>query len=196
MEKTLLIYLLCGFLCVGCVNTKIDPKVDTNVDTNVDIQTQVESFLNANLDSLIKAQVDTKVQGVGVEVKNKLADQLTADIKHDLKTEIQAMFANTTQNTGMFSGGAIYLVIVAIVFLLLLFGTIIWITKYALQWKKIWYLLSQCIEEESKEHKNSIQDLKKHFSTQLQEKGLKNIVDKNLEKRGMRKKSRRREIVS
>lgn len=188
MLKLFLALSLCSVLCLGCADAKVDAKADTDINTN--IKTEVESFLKANLESLVKAEIDTKVQGVG-DIKANLADEITADIKaqitQELDTKIQAAVANTTQNTGMFSGGAIYVVIVVIVFFALLFGTFIWLVKSLMKWKNVWHLLSQSIEEHSdnKEHSEHVKKIKQHFSKSLEAAGLKNIVDTNLKKRGM-----------
>lgn len=191
--RTIPVILLC--LCLtGCIDPKIntDAKAEANINTKAEIQTQVNTFLKAHLESLVKAQVDTKVQGVGVDVKNKLADQLTADITAQLRTEldtkINALIAKTTQNTGMFAGGAIYVVVVAITFLVLLFGTFIWIVRRAMKWKKVWHLVSQSIEEhtDDEEHGEHVRKIKSHFATALRMAGLKEVVDQNLQQRGLK----------
>ena len=188
MSKLFLALTLCSVLCLGCADAKVDAKADTDINTN--IKTEIESFLKANLESLVKAQIDAKIQGVG-DIKASLADEITADIKtqitQELDTKIQAAVANTTQNTGMFSGGAIYVVTLAVVFLVFLFGTFIWLIKALMKWKNIWHLVSQSIEEHSndKEHSEHVKKIKQHFSKSLDAAGLKNIVDANLKKRGM-----------
>jgi len=192
--RIILALLLSASLLSGCMkaNVNTDAKAEANVDAKAEIQTQVETFLKAHLESLIKAQIDTKVQGVGIDVKNKLADQLTADITAQLKTELDtkmdALYAKSTQNTGMFAGGAIYVVIVAVIFLVLLFGSIIYLVRSVLKWKRIWHLISQSIEECSKDDElGHIHRVKSHFATALQLSGLKGAVDQNLQKRGLRK---------
>jgi len=188
MSKLWIALILCPFLCLGCADADIDAKADTDVNTN--IKTEVDSFLKANLESLVKAQIDAKVQGIG-DIKANLADEIKADIKaqitQELETKIQAAVANTTQNTGMFSGGAIYVVILAIVFLVLLFGSFIWLIKSLMKWKNIWHLLSESIEKYShvKEHECHVKKIKSHFAAALKSAGLKNVVDNNLKKRGI-----------
>jgi hypothetical protein len=178
--------VFCLFLFCGC----LDPNVDTDAEANIntEIQASVDSFLNAHLESLIKAEVDTKVQGVGFDIKNKLADEISTQVKQDLQTQIHSMFTASTQNSGMFSGGAIYVVIVAVAFLILLFGTIIWLATMVMRWKRIWHLVSGSIEHHSNQdqHAEAIGKLKSRISTNLDIVGLKYIVDKNLEKRGLR----------
>lgn len=186
--RTILPFLMCCVLLSGCFKSDIDAK--SNIDAKAEIQAQVDSFLKANLDSLIKAQVDTKVQGVGVDIKNKLADELNAQISQELQTKVDAILASTTQNSGMFSGGAIYIGIVFIAFFAMLFGTIIILAKKAAKWKKIWTLVSHSIEHQASKEKHVafISDLKSHIATSLEVSGLKNHVDKNLQKRGLRKR--------
>jgi len=177
MSRLIIPFVLSAFLLAGCADAKIDAKAE--------IQTQVDLFLKAHLESLIKAQIDTKVQGVGVDIKNKLAE----DIKSELQTEIQSMFAANTQNVGMFSGGAIYVVIVVIAFFIFLFGTIVWLVKSLMNWKKVWHLLSSSIEANStdKDHAELVKKIKSQFSSTLEVTGLKQLVDQNLEKRGLRR---------
>lgn len=189
--RTILAILLCVSLA-GCMEAKVDTdaNAEANINTQAEIQTEVETFLKAHLESLVKAQVDTKLQGIGVDVRNKIADEIEAEIRTDLQTQIDTWLSANTQNTGMFSGGAIYVVIVAIVFLVFLFGTFIYLLQYALRWKKVWHLISQTIEHhaDKEEHSEHVNEIKSHFSTALELAGLKNIVDRNLEKRGMRKR--------
>jgi hypothetical protein len=181
----------CLVLITGCfkANVDTDANAEANIDAKAEIQAQVESFLNAHLESLVKAEVDTKVQGVGVDVRAKVADELRAQITHDLQTKIDAFLANNTQNTGMFSGGAIYILAAFVSFLILFFGTVIYLTKQAAKWKKIWRLVSNSIEHHANtdEHFEFARNLKSHISTSLEISGLKDIVDQNLKKRGLRK---------
>jgi hypothetical protein len=193
MSRLIIALLLCASL-LGCADADVDANAQANNNTvKTDIKTEVETFMKAHLESLIKAQIDTKVQGIGVDVSNKVADELKADIKSELETHIQAAIANNTQNVGMFSGGAIYVVIVAIVFLAFLFGTIIYLVKSLLKWKKIWHLVSHSIEEhcEDDDHGEHVTKIKSHFSSALEESGLKQLIDQNLEKRGFRKSLKR-----
>ena len=179
MSRLLIACVLIPTLLLGCADAKVDAKADT------DINTQVESLLKAHLESLVKAQVDAKLQGIG-DVNAKLAEEikteLKAEIKTELETKIQAAVANNTQNTGMFAGGAIYVVILAIVFLVLLFGSFIYVVRSLLRWKKVWHLVSQSIEESSNQ-----EQIKSKFASSLESAGLKSLVDDNLKKRGMRR---------
>ena len=183
MSRLILACILCSVFLLGCADADINAKTDVKTD----IKSEIETFMKVHLESLIKAQIDTKVQGVGVDIKNKLADEIKADIKSELQTDIKALISANTQNVGMFSGGAIYVVILAIVFLALLLGTFIWLIKALMKWKNIWHLLSQSIEEHSKDeiHGNHIKKVKSHFSQAIEAAGLKKIVDKNLKKRGL-----------
>lgn len=183
-------------LCIFCVALSgcVDPQVDANANADVDananvdtdintqIETQVESFLKANLESLVKAQVQSQVHVVGADMRQKLADQLRAEFQTQIETH--------TQNQGMFSGGAIYVVIVVIAFFVLLFGTIIWVINSLFKWKQIWRLLTNSIEEhaDNEEHGEHVQKIKNHFLSSLEQNGLKSIVDRNLEKRGLKRK--------
>jgi len=85
----------------------------------------------------------------------------------------------------MFSGGAIYVVIVVVIFFALFFSTIIYLLKSLLKWKKVWHLVSDSIEIHS--HDENISKIKTHLSAALEQTGLKQLIDNNLQKRGFRR---------
>jgi hypothetical protein len=118
-------------------------------------------------------------------MRQKIADDLEAEINSKIETH--------TQNTGMFSGGAIYVVAVAVAFFAFVFGTFIWLVKSLIEWKQIWHLISASIESNSKDanHAEHVKKIKSEFSDSLEKTGLKSVVDKNLIKRGMKNSSRR-----
>jgi hypothetical protein len=184
--RTILPLLFCSVLICGC----IESQIDTDVDAKAEIKTEVEAYMNTHLESLIKAEVNTKVQGVGVDLQGKIADTLKNEIKNELQTDIDALISSSTQNTGMFSGGAIYILIAFVVFVAFLFGTIIYFVKQAATWKNVWSQVSTVIERHGNHelHKETIKNLKSQISTSLEVSGLKDHVDHNLKKRGLRKK--------
>ena len=192
MLKQLTPILLC--LClVGCLDAKIDPKVNTDIDSK--IQAQVESLLKAKLEvelAAVKAEVktdieakfsndmDTKLNLMGGDIQGKI-DKLNAKFDTQIETH--------TQNTGMFSGGGIYVMGVAIALIAAVFGTFMWLVKKAAQWKKVWFVLSEVIENHAN-NGGQAESVKRDFAAAIKAAGLHGIVNKNLETRGFKKKNK------
>lgn len=189
MHKYFIPILFC-LLCSGCLDPKVDAKADVKTDVEslvkaevsaarVELENQIDTKINshfeASLNNKIDNKMDTKINLLGSDIKQKVADELRAEIQTQIETH--------TQNTGMFSGGAIYVSAVAIVIILCIFGTFIWLIKSVMKWKKIWHILSTCIEENQ-----SSKEIKQDFNNRVHAAGLKGHVDKNLENRGLKKK--------
>jgi len=185
--KIILICSLLAFLLLGCADAQLDTKVNTDVDTN--IKAEVESLVKMHLDSLIKAQLDTKVQGIGVDIKNKIADEIKADITADITAKVTSQISAqlSTQNTGMFSGGAIYVMGLGMFIVASIVFAFVWIVKSLFKYKNLWQIISASIEEHSHKEGSTIKDLKSSFGSLIQEKGLQKFVDKNLKNRGLNK---------
>lgn len=188
-ETICYLILLATLCCLGCG----DAKLDTRANADVDVNSKIDRLVEARLESLIKTEISPKlenqieskinaeIKAVGVDMRQKVADELKAEIQSEIQTN--------TQNIGMFSGGAIYVVIVIVAFFICLFGTLIWLLYSLFKWKHVWHLISSSIEAyaQDPEYKNHINKVKNHFDKSLQTTGLKKTVDKNLKKRGFKK---------
>ena len=137
---------------------------------------------DANLDSKIEAKIEAKMENklniVGADMRSKIADDLRAEFNTQLNT----------QNTGMFSGGAVYVLALGVFIVASIVFTFIWILKQLFKYKNIWHLISESIEEHAEKEESTIKDVKQKFDTKLQENGLKEFVCKNLKKRGLNMK--------
>lgn len=180
----LLPVILCLFLC-GCLDAKVDPKLD--------VKSQIQSEVKANIDSLVKAELNPYVESL---VKTQVDSLVKAEIKAEVETNInpkladfQTQIHSTTQNEGMFSGGAIYVLVFGCFVFLVIAGTVIYLVRLVLRWKRLWNLVSHSIEVQSGKSGN-VKDLKEHFGSMLEISGLKGFVDQNLKNRGLNKPSR------
>jgi len=190
MKKFILIICL---LCVGCVDAEIKPEIDTKIDTKAEIEslvkaeltgikaeikTELKAEINTSLNANLNNKMDTKLNLLGGDIQGRI-DKL--DAKFDTQIETH------TQNQGMFSGGGVYVTAVAVALIIGIFGTFIWLMRSLMKWKQIWHIASQTIEHLADEERPA-EHVKSEFAKRIEAAGLHNIVNANLEKRGLKKK--------
>lgn len=202
--RFILLALFC--LCLsGCLNANLDTKIDTKIKTEVDAKFDTEiSGIKAEFKAEIKAEIKTEIKAeikmeVTAEIKTDLnlslsnkmdtkLNLLSGDITQKLQAEFQTQIDTRIQNTGMFSGGGVYVTVVAIVLIVAVFGTFLWLLKKIMQWKQIWHILSALIESNADDGMLA-ENVKRDFSTLISAAGLSHVIDSNLEKRGLKKKA-------
>jgi len=178
MNKLGLSFVVC-LLIIGCADAKINPTINTKAEfaaLKAQIRTELKAELTAEFNATFTNKMNTKLNLLGGDVQQKIADNLRAEFQ----TQID------TKNNGMFSGGGIYLTAVAIALIIGIFGTFMWLVKKMMQWKQIWHILSQTIENETKRG-GQAEHVKQSFSAMIDVAGLKNIIDLDLKTRGLHK---------
>jgi hypothetical protein len=143
-----------------------------------DLDAKMEAKLNSKIDSRIEMKMKNELRIVGADMRNKIAEDLRAEFNTQLNT----------QNTGMFSGGAIYVLGLGIFIVASIVYVIIWGLKQLFKYKQIWHLISESIAEHSEEA--TVKDIKNKFENKLEADQLKDFVSKNLKKRGLNNKSK------
>ena len=192
-------------LAMGCLNARVDPKLDvmseikSEVNAQVDslvkaeINPQIESLVKTQLDSVVKAEVkaaiDTKIETVIKPKMNVLGGDIQTKFDTKFK-DLNAKFETNTQNQGMFSGGAIYILAFGCFIIATIAITIVYLVKQLFKFKKLWNLVSHSLEVHTHKKDSTIKDVKTHLGSMLEVAGLKHFVDKNLKKRGLNKSSR------
>jgi len=164
-KKTIMLFII--FFMFASLSSCVD--FDTNVDAN------------AKLEAKLEAKMENKLKIVGADMRSKIAE----DIKAEFNTQLN------TQNTGMFSGGAVYVLALAVFIVASIVFVFIWILNQFFKYKNIWHLISESIEQHANNEKSTIKDVKTSFDSLLgQKKGLKEFVSENLKKRGLNKSSK------
>jgi hypothetical protein len=212
MFKKIIITVTLCLICFGCIDANLDTDVKTDLKADIEkaVEANIEKVVDAemikvaeSMENLVKAEVKTSLQAnanINTDLEAKLSNKmdtklnvLGGDIKQKVADELKAHFDTKiethTQNQGMFSGGGIYVTAVAVFLILTVAGTVIYLFKTLMSWKRIWHVTSQCIEEQGENGgKEQIEKLKRMISSSLGKAQLKHHVDKNLEKRGLRHK--------
>jgi len=200
---------LCLLFCVGCLDAQVKPKLDTDVDVKSEIKSEVEAHvdsllkaeINPQIESLVKTQLDSVVKA---EVEAAINTQIETTIKPkmnvlggDIQTKMENQFRDlntkiqtSTQNQGMFSGGAVYVLILGCFIVATIAITIIYLVRELLKWKKLWHLVSHSIEVHTHKKDADVKQMKEHLGSMLEVSGLKHFVDQNLKKRGLNRTPR------
>lgn len=137
----------------------------------------IDAKAQAEIESKIDKLVEARFKAVGVDMRQKIADDLKAEFHTQLNT----------QNTGTFSGGAIYVLAFGVFIVICVVFVVLWLVNAYLKYKKTWHLISESIEHHSNKDNSTVKDVKRSFDLLLNKKGLKSFVLKNLEKRGLNK---------
>jgi len=161
MRPTLIVLLpLC---LVGCLD--VAPKAGKLADVNAEING-------------LKSEVG-KLTGVEASLNNKIEakdNQLTAKLLEYQSTLSQQIGSVKGQvNTGMFSGGAVYVTVVCVTLILCLFGLVAYLLYNRSRWKGAFHALKDTIHEEGSE---SYRGLKNNLEVKLKGKGFGDLIDR------------------
>jgi hypothetical protein len=157
-----------------------DIKATLTNEITADVKTTLTNEIKTDIKSHFNNEMKAKMNVLGGDIQGKI-DKLNAKFDTQIETH--------TQNTGMFSGGGIYVMGVAIALIAAVFGTIIWLLKKLMHWKRIWHVVSEVIENHEEEDKENAAKIKNKIAALSRAAGVHDIIDRNLKSRGFKKKS-------
>jgi hypothetical protein len=172
MLKKLSPYLI-AFLLSGCANVDVAPKADTLAKLEANVQTQVDSF--------VKAAVTVK----GAEIDAKLITaeaRLSSNLQQDINQKIGTMKGD--QNVGPFSGGAVYVTVVCVVFIVGLTVVVIFLLNSLSKWKQVVRNVGGILEDKALQDPEGVKSLRHSVNNHLKAVGLDKLVRGVFENKG------------
>ena len=157
---------LSALLCItltGCLD--LAPKADKLAEVNAKV-TGLESKIGKITG--IEASVDTKIDAKGNELTAKLLD-----LQSNVSQQIGSVKGQV--NTGMFSGGAVYVTVVCVTLLLCMFALAAYLFYSYSRWRGAFRALKETVHEDSP---NGTRDLRGDLEQKMKGKGFGSFLDK------------------
>lgn len=186
------------------INAKVSSEI-TGVKS--DFKNEMRTMISGEITG-IKAQLNSEINGIKAEVKTDLSAYVNTQLSvkgAELNTQMTAMENKLVtsveqhikqsfesfkgeMNIGPFSGGAIYVTVVACVLIIGLAIVIVYLSKSVSSWKQVFEDISTVIGDASKkgENREVVEEIKEKFKERLLDTGTKRMVDNNLRLRGLK----------